>query len=96
MILNVDVSHLDTKQRPCSSVVEQYPEKVCVVSAILTKATIKKSNYFTNFIQREKTHELYKFQLYVVKFLIFAKKILMIKIYNISEFLLKHSVFHAG
>ena len=25
--------------RPCSSVVEQYPEKVCVVSAILTKAT---------------------------------------------------------
>ena len=24
---------------PCSSVVEQYPEKVCVVSAILTKAT---------------------------------------------------------
>ena len=28
--------------RPCSSVVEQYPEKVCVVSAILTKATTKK------------------------------------------------------
>ena len=27
--------------RPCSSVVEQYPEKVCVVSAILTKATTK-------------------------------------------------------
>ena len=26
--------------RPCSSV-EQYPEKVCVVSAILTKATTK-------------------------------------------------------
>ena len=25
--------------KPCSSVVEQYPEKVCVVSAILTKAT---------------------------------------------------------
>ena len=25
--------------RPCSSVVEQYPEKVCVVSPILTKAT---------------------------------------------------------
>ena len=24
---------------PCSSVVEQYPEKVCVVSAILTKTT---------------------------------------------------------
>ena len=23
--------------RPCSSVVEQYPEKVCVVSAILTR-----------------------------------------------------------
>ena len=29
-------------KRPCSSVVEQYPEKVCVVSAILTKATTKK------------------------------------------------------
>ena len=28
--------------RPCSSVVEQYPEKVCVVSAILTKATTNK------------------------------------------------------
>ena len=27
------------KIRPCSSVVEQYPEKVCVVSAILTKGT---------------------------------------------------------
>ena len=27
--------------RPFSSVVEQYPEKVCVVSAILTKATTK-------------------------------------------------------
>ena len=25
--------------RPCSSVVEQYPEKVCVVCAIQTKAT---------------------------------------------------------
>ena len=40
--------------RPCSSVVEQYPEKVCVVSAILTKATINKfyaskyKNYFDN------------------------------------------------
>ena len=27
--------------RPCSSVVEQYPEKVCVVCAIQTKATTK-------------------------------------------------------
>ena len=27
--------------RPCSSVVEQYPEKVCVVSAILLRATTK-------------------------------------------------------
>ena len=28
--------------RPCSSVVEQYPEKVCVVCAIQTKATTNK------------------------------------------------------
>ena len=33
---------LDFK-RPCSSVVEQYPEKVCVVCAIQTKATTKMS-----------------------------------------------------
>ena len=34
--------------RPCSSVVEQYPEKVCVVSAILTKATTYKFNTSKN------------------------------------------------
>ena len=28
--------------RPCSSVVEQYPEKVCVVCAIQTKATTQR------------------------------------------------------
>merc|ERR1711966_8766 len=32
--------------RPCSSVVEQYPEKVCVVCAIQTKATI--FQYYTS------------------------------------------------
>ena len=30
---------LDFNIWPCSSVVEQYPEKVCVVCAIQTKAT---------------------------------------------------------
>ena len=38
MILQREELFLDFN-RPCSSVVEQYPEKVCVVSAILTKAT---------------------------------------------------------
>ena len=32
--------------RPCSSVVEQYPEKVCVVCAIQTKATT--NNFYTS------------------------------------------------
>ncbi len=32
------------KKWPCSSVVEQYPEKVCVVCAIQTKATTLKGN----------------------------------------------------
>ncbi len=47
MILQREELFLDFN-RPCSSVVEQYPEKVCVVSAILTKATtqIKQFNTF--------------------------------------------------
>ena len=32
--------------RPCSSVVEQYPEKVCVVKCDSTKATI--NNFYTS------------------------------------------------
>ena len=36
MILRKDGLFLDSKC-PCSSVVEQYPEKVCVVCAIQTK-----------------------------------------------------------